>query len=190
MARPSVAQERRAQIIEATLRTIAAHGISSTTLDRIADEAGMSRGHVRHFVGNRDRLLADTARYFYADEDTGNPVILPASAASVSEALEHLFGDQFQESSDDNAIVLGFVDLARTSEPIAAILTEAYGSALDDLIRFIAVEYPNAPEASRTVVAQGILTAALGSVFIGDFDPTTQRTVRSRAAAEALLTTL
>ncbi|MDF2581004.1 MAG: TetR/AcrR family transcriptional regulator, partial [Microbacterium sp.] len=44
MARPSVAEERTRQIVDATIRTIAAHGITGASLERIAEEAGMSRG--------------------------------------------------------------------------------------------------------------------------------------------------
>lgn len=77
MGRPSVAAERREQILDATMTTIAEHGIHGTTLDRIADTAGMSRGHVRHFVGNRDRLLLDTATALFADHSGRIGSILP-----------------------------------------------------------------------------------------------------------------
>lgn len=182
MARPSVADERREQIIAATLQTMAQHGISGTTLDRIADTAGMSRGHVRHFVGNRDRLLLDTARAFYAA-----PAVLPAEIDDLPAALNYLFGDEFASSSADNAIVLAFVELARSSPDIASVLAEAYGSARERLIEFIAAAHPDAATPLHEVAAQGVLTTALGNVFIGDFDREPQRTERSRAAVDALL---
>src|SRR5699024_12343943 len=94
MARPSVANERRQQIMEATLATMTEHGISGTTLDRIAESAGMSRGHVRHFLGNRDEILVNTARYFYADgSDSGSSAMQPTSLAAWDDAVQDLFGD-------------------------------------------------------------------------------------------------
>ncbi|MEJ6488926.1 TetR family transcriptional regulator [Leucobacter sp. USCH14] len=185
MARPSVADARREQIIDATLTTMAQHGISGTTLDRIADAAGMSRGHVRHFVGNRDRLLLDAARAFYVA-----PAVIPPEIDALEPALDYLFGEEFASSSADNAIVLAFVELARSSEDIAAVLAEAYGSARERLLAFIAVAYPDAGDALHEVAAQGVLATALGNVFIGDFDREPRRTARSREAVDALLTAL
>ncbi|QBE49762.1 TetR family transcriptional regulator [Leucobacter triazinivorans] len=189
MARPSVADERREQIIDATLRTISERGISGTTLDRIADTAGMSRGHVRHFAGNRDRLLLDAARAFYADE-TGSPAILPSGVDDLEGALDFLFGEEFASSSAENAIVLAFVELARTDQDIAATLAAAYGSTRSRLAACIAAAKPAASPAAREAAAQGVLTAALGNVFIGDFDRDPARTSLTRTAVDALLAAL
>ena len=189
MARPSVADERREQIIEATLRTISERGISGTTLDRIADAAGMSRGHVRHFAGNRDRLLLDAARAFYADE-TGSPAILPGTVDDLDGAVGYLFGEEFASSNAENAIVLAFVELARTDPDIAETLTAAYASTRDRLSAFIAAAKPDAPAELRAAAAQGVLAAALGNVFIGDFDRDAARTALTRAAVDALLAAL
>ncbi len=189
MARPSVADERREQIIEATLQTIAAHGISSTTLDRIADTAGMSRGHVRHFVGNRDRLLLDTARAFYAPEG-GSPAVLPDSVDTLEGALDYLFGPDFVASTDENAVVLGLVELSRSSQEIAEVLTAAYSSARSRIAELIVVAKPAADPAHREAVADAVIAAALGNVFMGDFNQDADRTDRTRAAIDALLTTL
>ena len=45
------------------------------------------------------------------------------------------------------------------------------------------------PEKCQTV-AYGILTCALGSVFLGDFDNDPSRMTHSRAAAEVLIASL
>ncbi|QZY51696.1 TetR/AcrR family transcriptional regulator [Leucobacter tenebrionis] len=189
MARPSVADERREQIIEATLQTISEQGISKTTLDRIADAAGMSRGHVRHFVGNRDRLLLDAARAFYADE-RGEPAILPVAIDDLGSALDFLFGPEFAASGAENAIVLAFVELARSTPEIAEVLAAAYTSTRERLSAYLAEAKPDAPAATREAAAQGVLSAALGNVFIGDFDRDDGRTARARAAVDALLEAL
>ncbi|WP_311258415.1 TetR/AcrR family transcriptional regulator [Microbacterium sp. WCS2018Hpa-9] len=189
MARPTVAAQRRDQIIEATLQTVAEHGIAGTSLDRIAEAAGMSRGHVRHFVGNRDQLLADTARHVFADE-AGTLTILPSTLVTFTDALDYLFGEEFTRSDTENAVVLGFVELSRTNPPIAEVLTEAYGHARTTLAELAAAEYPNADAATCELVADGTLSAALGNVFMGDFNPDEVRTARVRRAVETLLAAL
>lgn len=189
MARPSVADERREQIVEATLRTIAEHGISNTTLERIADTAGMSRGHVRHFVGNRDRLLIDTARAFYAPEG-GSPTIIPGTVDTLDEALDYLFGDEFAASSEENAVVLGLVELSRSSPEIAKVLTEAYSSTRTRIAELILNAKPDADQSRREAVADAVLATAIGNVFMGDFNQDEDRTARTRIAIDALLATL
>lgn len=189
MARPTVADERRAQILDATLTTIAERGISGTTLDRIADTAGMSRGHVRHFSGNRDSLLLDAAKHFYADE-TGDSAIIPASVTTLEGAIDYLFSDDFAASSAENAIVLAFVELARSSPDIAAVLRDAYSASQSRLVRYIEEAKPAVSHDDCDWAAEGVLSIALGNVFLGDFNADPGHTVRTRVAAEALLASL
>lgn len=189
MARPSIADRRREQIIEAALTTIAEHGISGTTLDRIAATAGMSRGHVRHFVGNRDRLLVDAARYFYADT-SGSPAILPDTVADLDAAIDYLFGEEFAIADSENAVVLAFVELARSTPDIAEVLSEAYSSASARLAGYVAEVKPDAPAERIEWAAEGLLAIALGNAFLGDFNADPGHTMRTRAAAEALIEAL
>ncbi|MGO4678346.1 TetR/AcrR family transcriptional regulator [Microbacterium sp. 2MCAF23] len=189
MARPTVAAERRDQIIEATMQALAQHGVAGASLDRIAEAAGMSRGHVRHFVGNRDQLLAETARHVFSDED-GQPTILPRTVATFRGALDFLFGEEFTRSDAENAIVLGFVELSRKQPAIAEILSEAYARTRQQLSDLAAEEFPDAGPDRRASVADGTLSAALGNVFMGDFDPDAGRTMRVRSAVEVLVATL
>lgn len=99
---------------------------------RIADAVGMSRGHVRHFVGNRDRLLLDTAIAVFANEDGNVGSILPPGTHDIEAALDYLFGPAFNAPDRENAVVLGLVELSRTTPAIADILTTAYGATRDN----------------------------------------------------------
>ncbi|WP_404430821.1 TetR family transcriptional regulator [Microbacterium lacus] len=190
MARPSVALERREQIIEATMTTIAEHGIRGATLDRIADAVGMSRGHVRHFVGNRDRLLLDTAVSVFADDSGEVGSIIPGDVADLAGALDYLFGPEFNSPDRENAVVLGLVELSRSSPAIAEVLKTAYTATRLQLAQLVSMKHPDASTNACATVAYGILTSALGSVFLGDFDADPSRMEHSRAAVEALLGTL
>lgn len=189
MARPSVADERTRQIIDATIRTIGAHGITGTTMDRIAEEAGMSRGHVRHFVGNRADLLRETARHFYFDGTDGSS-ILPADTSTLDEALSYLFGPEFTAPGSDNAVVFGFIEAARTDPSIAQLLVTAYSGTEATIARLLAAEHTHlAPEVcART--AYGILAIALHNVFMSDIESSDSGTSAARSAAEQLLASL
>lgn len=190
MARPSVAVERREQIIDATMSVIAEHGISGTTLERIADSTGMSRGHVRHFVGNRDRLLLDTAIAVFSGASGEIGSILPDEIAHIDAALDYLFGSTFSAPDRENAVVLGLVELSRTTPSIAEVLTAAYAATHRQLTELVTRAKPEASSEMCVSAAYGVLTCALGTVFLGDFDADPARVHHARAAVETLLTAL
>ena len=56
-------ESRREQLIEATIETIAANGLSRTTLTEVANAAGLSHGLVNFHFQSKDRLLAETLLY-------------------------------------------------------------------------------------------------------------------------------
>jgi AcrR family transcriptional regulator len=57
VGRPSVVAERRRQILDAVEECVVTYGLTGTTLDRIADTAGLTRSNLAHFVGNRDEII-------------------------------------------------------------------------------------------------------------------------------------
>ncbi len=69
MARPNLKSERRSQIIDACEICFARYGVEGTTLDRVAEEAGLARPLIRHNVGNRDELIAATVERFIERSD-------------------------------------------------------------------------------------------------------------------------
>lgn len=52
--------ERRTQLIEATIRSIAANGLSDTTTSVVAKEAGLSQGIINLHFESKDKLLLAT----------------------------------------------------------------------------------------------------------------------------------
>ncbi len=189
MARPSVADERTRQIIDATIRTIGARGITGASLDRIAEEAGMSRGHVRHFVGNRDELLRETARRFYFD-GTDERSILPSGTTTVAQAMDYLFGPEITAPGSDNAVVFGFVEASRRDPAIAEVLATAYKGTEAVLAQMIAGEHPGVDRRRVDAAAYGVVAIALHNVFLSDIESSAAGTEAARAAAEQLLASL
>ena len=57
MARPSVAQARRPQILDAAMRAIIEHGFDAVRYVDVAEEAGVAVGTVQHYFASRDALL-------------------------------------------------------------------------------------------------------------------------------------
>ncbi len=54
---------RRQQLIEATMRSIAEHGLANTTVARVAQEAGLSQGIMNFYFEGKQELLLETLKY-------------------------------------------------------------------------------------------------------------------------------
>jgi TetR/AcrR family transcriptional repressor of bet genes len=54
---------RQVQLIKATIRSIARHGLSETTMANVASEAGLSQGIINLHFKSKDRLLEETLRH-------------------------------------------------------------------------------------------------------------------------------
>lgn len=54
--------QRRAQILQATIDAVAARGFAATSLEGIAAQAGVSKALVAHYASSRDALMAEAAR--------------------------------------------------------------------------------------------------------------------------------
>ena len=60
MGRRSMADVRREEITSAVQACIVRHGLADTTMAMIAEEAGMQRSAISHFLGNREDVISAT----------------------------------------------------------------------------------------------------------------------------------
>ncbi len=75
--------QRRREMAEALWRIAAQEGLEAVSLNRVADEAGVSKGRVQHYFASRDALLAYTAEHLI-DRVTGR---MKAAVAAAPDAL-------------------------------------------------------------------------------------------------------
>jgi AcrR family transcriptional regulator len=54
--------DKAGRIVEAMRASVAAHGIAGSTFDRVAREAGVSRGLLHYYFGTKERLLVEVVR--------------------------------------------------------------------------------------------------------------------------------
>ena len=57
MGRPDLTETRTTEILDAFERCVGRYGLDGSSLERIAEEAGMKRSILRHYVGNRTDLI-------------------------------------------------------------------------------------------------------------------------------------
>jgi TetR/AcrR family transcriptional regulator, transcriptional repressor of bet genes len=84
LRRTAPPEERRLQLIEATIRCVANHGLADTTIATVAQEAGLSQGIINLHFQSKENLLTETLRYL--SDEYRNACSEAAAASNVSPA--------------------------------------------------------------------------------------------------------
>lgn len=188
MGRRDLSDERRPQIIEAARRAIARYGIEGATQERIAAEAGMSRQHIRYYLGNREELLdavwETTMRRYLAGVDTASADAAETGdpRAAIAAFLDESFGYE-----EDDIVVHSFVGESRRDERIRARTTETY-----DHVERVAAELarravPGRSDEEVALVAHSVTALAMGAMMLDLLDPDAPRGDRLAEVARRLL---
>lgn len=90
-------QARQAQLIKATIRSIAKHGLSVTTMATVAKEAGLSQGIINLHFQSKERLLEETLRYIVDEYRTVWFKALDQSSAAPACKLSALVAVDFDK---------------------------------------------------------------------------------------------
>jgi TetR/AcrR family transcriptional repressor of bet genes len=90
-------QERQVQLIKATIRSIAKHGLSETTMATVAGEAKLSQGIINLHFQSKDRLLEETLLYIVDEYRMTWYKALHGSGDSAAEKLLAVVGVDFDK---------------------------------------------------------------------------------------------
>ncbi|MEV6342686.1 TetR family transcriptional regulator [Actinoplanes sp. NPDC051851] len=189
MGRPSMAAERTEQIMRATGRCLGKHGLAGTTLERVAEESGLSRSHVRHYVGNRDDLLRKYANWLftgYEAEFIGRIAKAP-EREKLPIAMDYLFSSGFLPISDDDTIIRELVAAGVADESIRATMQGHYSQAIQSVEEAVGAEYPSASPGARRSAAYGLWCLAMGNSMMAELRLPVASGGLVRTAAESLL---
>jgi AcrR family transcriptional regulator len=118
--------DKASLIVEAMRASVAARGISGSTFDHVAREAGVSRGLLHYYFGTKERLLVEVVRR-ECDVSLDRLERALASAASADDVLAALvqsFEEFIGEGPSGPVTFFEILTLAQRNEEIAAELTE------------------------------------------------------------------
>ncbi|MGF0313804.1 TetR/AcrR family transcriptional regulator [Rhodococcus sp. IEGM1428] len=191
MGRPNLADTRREEILESTARCIAMYGFSATTLSKISEESGMSRGHIRHYVGNRDELMKEFTHWLLGQqEDQSRRIQEHPDFESVASMLDYLFGPELSDSNDDNTIILELLKASRTDETLRGALFSEYGRMQESIRVTLESAVPHALPSLLDATAYSLLSIALGNALLSDLNPENNSDDIVRTAGEQIVTAL
>jgi len=90
-------EERQLQLIKATIRSIAKHGLSVTTMATVAKEARLSQGIINLHFQNKERLLEETLLHVVDEYRVAWYKALDISGDSAAEKLRALICVDFDK---------------------------------------------------------------------------------------------
>ena len=90
-------EERKGQLIKATIRSIARHGLSETTIASVAKEAGLSQGIINLHFQSKERLLEETLSHIVDEYRTAWFKAMESSGDSAAEKLAALVAVDFDK---------------------------------------------------------------------------------------------
>lgn len=161
MGRPSVASERVEQILRAVGRCVVRFGIDGLTLEKVAAESGLSRSHVRHYVGNKSDLIA-----LYRDRviELNTPPALSAAAdagLSATELVMHLYFNP-EADLDEYATIDAILAAARHDPGLLSDVRSVYEAMERFIASAAAADHPDWDRSRADDVAAQTLTLAYG----------------------------
>lgn len=156
--------QRRAALIEATLRCLARHGAQGTSVRAICAEAGVSPGLLRHYFAGIDQAIAEAYRWTGARVQRAMDAAAAAAPDEPRARLLAYLGASFRPPIADPELLatwLAFWSLARTDPRIAAIRARINRTHLGRLEALISACGPG--DHSRTATA---LTALVDGLWL------------------------
>jgi AcrR family transcriptional regulator len=188
MGRRKLTQERTGEILEAFARCLLKYGLD-TSLEQVAEEAGMTRSIIRHYIGNREEvvnmLLARIADdYLTALQEAEREI---PQEAMIAATLDYLFSGQPGFDLYDKLIF----DVMMTAKELYPQGKARLRKLFDDLIELFAADlkaaYPHAPKEECCNVAYSIIALSQSNdsfLWLG-LNPAYNRAART--SAEALI---
>ncbi|MGB0506885.1 MAG: TetR/AcrR family transcriptional regulator [Pikeienuella sp.] len=158
MPRPSLKDQRQTQILDAFVRVAARRGIEGATQTLIAQEAGVQRPILRHYLGNKDEMVAallehvlDSYEQLLTEFDDRLPDEISGSGLVWALLV------QTDTAENDLALVLQtMIALAPTNPDLRTSLINRYDRFYGILAGRLQGAHPEASVADCAAVARGI----------------------------------
>jgi AcrR family transcriptional regulator len=190
--RPSIAPARRAEIIEAYVECIRAHGMAGATVDKVAQSLGLSRTLVFHYFGDM-RTLSRAVVERIVSTAIGNLVesrrglSVPARRQALIDFAVN--GPNLGELRD--LIVQAEVNaLAGHDEAVAAMLSEMWEVWIAAIVDELIACFPQADRRQCDWVAYALTCLGEQHWWLTFIGPGARRRDDARRAAESLIATL
>ncbi|MEM1173498.1 MAG: TetR/AcrR family transcriptional regulator [Pseudomonadota bacterium] len=183
--------ERRETILDAYERCIVRHGVEGTTLEQLADEAGLARALIRHNVGNKEDLLNAYIERFLDRSKADTELLMQALPAEnrVAAMLDYLFDPRYANSHATRA-ANALMAASHARPDLAGRMRDWFARFVAEIASELSLEYPDCARADVDDVAAGIAGIYANVDAMAPLGPMNGLRDASRRAAHRLVNTL
>ncbi len=188
MPRPKL--DREPQIMKALEACVLRQGLARTSLKDVAEEAGLPRPLVRHFVGNRDDMITKLFDGMISRGEAQLQQVQDGDAAlSLDKCLDLLFDGVFANETS-NALIGELWYLADRDAAIRARLAALYQRVCDLIVQALSAAGLGTGDQDRRDAAFALVSLSYGDAAFRDIGLRGPSRSAIRAQARAILTTL
>jgi AcrR family transcriptional regulator len=192
VGRPSIAHDRRPQIVEAFAGCIRDYGLSGATMERIAERLGVSRSLVFHYFRNTAALLRAVVRHLV--EVNVKRLSVPLQGVPIADRgqaiLDLCFAGPHYAELQDVVLMAEMTSLAGRDKRVREMLAEGWEQLIEAIGEEIEAAFPAADREACRVVAYALTCLAEQNWYLTLVGPGAKRPRDARRAAEALLAML
>ena len=161
---PEINKFRRETLIAATIKVVAKHGIENTTIAKICEAAGVSRGLSGHYFRDKNDLLSQAYRHLLTSHFDRTVAAAEAVRGPAAERLKAIVQASFP--SDGNSRInrtayLAFWALSMSHPDVAKITSDAYRVFYASIEALL---HRAAAEADLTIDTDEAATALIGMI--------------------------
>lgn len=192
MGRPDLTAVRTEEILDAFEHCVARYGLHGSSLERVAEQAGMKRSVVRHYMGNRDEMIVALAERVTAEchAQLETYVASASEQLRVDQLLAFFFPNTQADTTDSlmavESLIAAAEDYPRVQELMTGYVEEMVNMTTDQL----RLAHPNATKAQCWTVAYGVVGICYNHASLAPLALPTKYLKAARASARALTDTL
>lgn len=192
MPRPSLKDQRTDEILDAYLTCVAHFGLEGATQERIAAEAGVKRPLLRHYLGNKDQMVAALLAHVVDGFATSTTAVGEAleTIQSPGDLVEFLFAEH---GESDPRLMLAWQALTASVGDYPANrapLLESLEEFLDMIEAALRRMAPDADPALVRAVTQGIASSHINLDAMTPLNPPAHWRAELKQAAMLLAASL
>jgi AcrR family transcriptional regulator len=192
VGRPSIAHDRRPQIVEAFAGCIRDYGLSGATMGRIAERLGVSRALVFHYFRNTDALVRAAVRHLV--EVNVKRLSVPVHEVPIAERgqaiLDFCFAGPHYAELQDVVLMAELTSLAGRDKRVREMLAEGWEELIETIGDELEAAFPEADREACREVAYALTCLSEQNWYLTLVGPGAKRPRAARRAAEALLAIL
>ena len=160
MGRPNLTEARTAEILDAFERCVARFGLEGSSLEQVAEEAGVKRSILRHYIGNRDDMVVALAervvgKYRQAFKDF---VAGTTERSRTRQLLGYFFPDEPIESTEDILVVEALIAAGEQYPAVRKLMFGYVDGLVGDLSQQLKLAFPKASAPKCWNVAYGVIS--------------------------------